>query len=380
MRGRPKVSLEKCVALLIITILVLPVAMAQSSGSVPGGGAVLTPTGEGYDSNTCYNCHSDSAKVKDTSAADQWKDSVHYKNDIGCERCHSASVPAGRLARFDAFGGSYRDDHIDLTLESGADYKAPSAFPIEGEAGEYSLAVRGGLSKQQSIAMCARCHGLTPLTPESPKNVFPDYLSSVHGQSVVVGGLGDPARVGKSEVDFEVTGEAGISGLHRLPQSTCNQNPKTTQPLKLIKIMLSRSAPARTAMQAVRWTEKFGIVNAVDTYQKTHHGRAAQFGVEGVPNCIDCHVASSGSHKILSKTNPQSDVHPDNVAKICANEDCHNVEFNVGSGSMHGKDRSNTIGNLINLFYWILIPSVVGFFALYIVLDFTLLMGKKGGK
>ncbi len=379
MRGRPKVSLKKCVALLIITILVLPVAMAQSSGSVPGGGAVLTPTGEGYDSNTCYNCHSDSAKVKDTSAADQWKDSVHYKNDIGCERCHSASVPAGRLARFDAFGGSYRDDHIDLTLESGADYKAPSAFPIEGEAGEYSLAVRGGLSKQQSIAMCARCHGLTPLTPESPKNVFPDYLSSVHGQSVVVGGLGDPARVGKSEVDFEVTGELGsavCTDCHN-PHATKSKDDPTSETYKdnVVKVCAGEDCHASGEV-----AEKFGIVNAVETYQKTHHGRAAQFGVEGVPNCIDCHVASSGSHKILSKTNPQSDVHPDNVAKICANEDCHNVEFNVGSGSMHGKDRSNTIGNLINLFYWILIPSVVGLFALYIILDFTLLMGKKGGK
>ncbi|GBE56971.1 hypothetical protein BMS3Bbin16_01186 [archaeon BMS3Bbin16] len=47
---------------------------------------------------------------------------------------------------------------------------------------------------------------------------------------------------------------------------------------------------------------------------------------------------------------------------------------------MHGKDLGTTISGLINLFYTILIPITVSFFALYIVLDFTLLIGKKGGE
>src|SRR3972149_1849072 len=195
MRGSRTVPLREYVLIYIIAILLLPIAMAQA-GEFGGGTAVLAPTS--LDSNKCFECHSDSSKVKDTSVAEKWKESVHYKNGIGCERCHSASVPAGRLSAFGDFGGSYRDDHVDLILEPGSEFKAPTAFDIEGKSGEYSNVVRMGLEKQKAVAMCARCHGLTPLTVESPKNVSQDYLQSVHGQSVVVKGLGVPEKVGES--------------------------------------------------------------------------------------------------------------------------------------------------------------------------------------
>ncbi|MFQ5975774.1 MAG: hypothetical protein ACE5J5_05635, partial [Candidatus Hydrothermarchaeales archaeon] len=86
------------------------------------------------------------------------------------------------------------------------------------------------------------------------------------------------------------------------------------------------------------------------------------------------------SHKILSQTDPESMTYPDNKGKICADGGCHGMELNVGKGSLHGKDRDTSIGNLIDLFYTIIIPVVVGFFALYVVLDFTLMVGKKGGE
>jgi hypothetical protein len=353
--------------------------MAQSGDSVAGGGAVLTPTGAGYDSNTCYECHKDSTKVEDTSAAEEWKDSVHFENDIGCERCHSASVPAGRLAAFDSFGGSYNDDHVDLILEADKAYTAPSAFEIEGKPTEYSFVVRGGLTKQQSTAMCARCHGLTPINPDEPKNVFQDYVTSVHGQSVVVGGLGDPEREGKAEVDFEATGEVGsavCTDCHSAHATKAKDDPTSMT----YKDNVPDVCGSEDCHSSDEVSEKFDIVNALESYEKTHHGKALKFGVEGVPNCNDCHAVGTSTHKILSSDNSEASTHPDNAPKICADEDCHGVEFNVGSGSLHGKDSDTTIGNIIDLFYTVLILGVVGFFAIYIILDLTLLVGKKGGE
>ncbi len=376
MRGKWTVPISLYILVFAMAALFLPLASAQSGSTVPGGGAVLAPTM--LEENTCYTCHNDAAKVEDTSAAENWVGSVHYDNNIGCERCHSASVPAGRLAVFDAFGGSYRDDHADMILEADIDYKSPESFENSDVAGEYSSVVRTGLVRQQSVAMCARCHGLTPLTPDSPKNVFPNYLASVHGQSVVVKGLGDPQRVGQTEVSFtEVTGaldSAVCTDCHDAHATTS----KTDSNSPTYKDNVPTLCGSEKCHASDEVAEKYGIVNAFETYEKHHHGKALKLGNQKSANCVDCH--GTEGHLILSADNPSSDTHPNNLAKTCAKEDCHGVQFNIGSGSLHGKDADTLIGNLIDLFYWILIPAVVGFFALYIVLDFTLLAGKKGGK
>ncbi len=367
MRGRTKNPIKRWILLIVIAIFM--VAMAQS------GSSVLSPTS--LDTDTCVDCHSDSSKVDDTSAADGWKDSVHDDNDITCDRCHSASVPTGRLAALDAFGGSYRDDHVDLILEEDESYKAPSAFEIEGSATDYSTVVRGGLEKQQATAMCARCHGLTPLNPDEPKDVFQDYISSAHGHSVVVLGLGDPEKVTDST---GLTDSAVCTDCHD-PHETMTGNEQfgddpesAAYKDNVMKLCITDACHASDEV-----SEKYGIANALKSYMETHHGKVRALGVEGVPGCLDCHKFES-AHKILAKTDPASSVHPDNVAEVCANEDCHGVEFNLGAGSMHGKDADTSIAGLIRLFYKILIPAVVVLFGLYVVLDFVLLVGKKGGK
>ncbi len=374
MRGSTKNPIRKWILLIVIAIFMI--AMAQS-GASQGGGAVLAPTGSEFESNTCVECHSDSSKVDDTTAADGWKDSVHAENDISCERCHSASVPAGRLAAFDAYGGSYRDDHVDLILEEDVSYKAPSAFAIEGSTTDYSTVVRGGLAKQQAVAMCARCHGLTPLNPDEPKDVFQDYISSAHGQSVVVKGLGDPERVSDATglIDSAVCTDCHDAHETMTADDQFGDDPESTAYKEnVLKLCTTDACHASDEV-----AEKYGISNSVTSYDETHHGKAKVLGVEGVPGCLDCHKVES-AHDILSSTDPASSVHPDKAAEVCADEDCHGVDFNIGGGSLHGKDADTTIGNLIRLFYIIVIPVVVVFFGLYVVLDFVLLLGKKGGE
>jgi cytochrome c553 len=371
MRGSTKVPLKKCMLLIVLATLIL----AAGSGPVSGS-AVLAPTGAGYDANTCVDCHSDSSKVDDISAASDWKDSVHYENNIGCERCHSASVPAGRLASFDAFGGSYRDDHVDLILEEETSYKSPSAFPVEGSTTDYSTVVQAGLERQQSVAICARCHGLTEIDPDAPKDVFQDYIQSAHGQSVVVRGLGDPSKVS----DYTgLTDAATCVDCHDPHATKAKDDPDSpTNEDNRFKLCISEDCHASDDVMA-----KYGLTNSKASYDETQHGLVATYGsaedAESVPGCLDCHKIEN-SHKILPASDPNSAMNVENIGETCASEDCHGVEFNLGTGSLHGKDKGTTIAGLINLFYTIVIPITVGFFALYILLDFTLLIGRKGGE
>jgi len=365
------VPLKKCVLLIVLATLIL------AAGSGPVSGAVLAPTGAGYDANLCVDCHSDSSKVDDTSAASDWMDSIHSENDIGCERCHSASVPSGRLAADDAFGGSYRDDHVDLILEEETSYKAPSAFEIEGSTTDYSTVVSVGLERQQSVAICARCHGLTEIDPDDPKDVFQDYIQSAHGQSVVVRGLGDPSKVS----DHTGLTDAAVCVDCHDPHATATKDDPDSPTHEDNRFELCITEACHGGDEV---TAKYGMSNSLTSYAETQHGVIAIYGsaddAESVPACADCHKNIESSHKIQPASDPDSPMNPANIAESCADTDCHGVELSLGAGSMHGKDADTTIAGLINLFYTIIIPPIVGFFALYILLDFTLLIGKKGGE
>jgi len=60
------------------------------------------------------------------------------------------------------------------------------------------------------------------------------------------------------------------------------------------------------------------------SYGETYHGKAAKFLDEKVPDCLDCHVVKGKSvHEMRGNDDPESAVHKDNKAKICATEDCH---------------------------------------------------------
>lgn len=120
---------------------------------------------------------------------------------------------------------------------------------------------------------------------------------------------------------------------------------------------------------------------AVKTYQESPHGKAAALGREGIPTCTDCHGQVDWMY-FLPQSDPRSPINPKNRAAICAREECHGIEVNnAAKGSMHGGDiysiGSISITGLINRFYKILIPLVLGFFTIFAVLDFTRKLGKR---
>jgi len=364
------------VVILFLCLLALVSAgYAQSNSISPftGSNSVVAPTN--LEANKCYDCHAKLENATLRNPATEWKEGEHYKNGITCERCHAAVVPAGRLDNYGDFGGSYRDDHIDIQLE--ADVKAPALFPVEGATGAYTYVVRKGLTKQQAIAVCARCHGLTPIDPANKnlENIFPKYKASAHGQSVMVGGAGDPDRIGKSEVAFIVTGETDAAVCTSCHETHANK--KASDPeSKVNKANLVATCGKCHGDEEL--AKKYEIANAYKTYLEHHHGIGYRLGSEKVPTCADCH---GGGHEILSVKDSASPTNPEKRAEVCSRKDCHGAEMSgAGSGSVHGNDATTLVGGLIKLFYSILIPGVVGFFAIYVVLDFTLLIGRKGGE
>lgn len=375
MKSRGRKSVVVTLFLCLLALVSAGYAQSNSISPFTGSNSVVAPTN--LEANKCYDCHVKLEDAKMSNPAKEWKEGEHFKNGITCERCHAAVVPAGRLDNYGEFGGSYRDDHMDIKLE--ADVKAPAAFPVEGALGEYTYVVRKGLTKQQAMAVCARCHGLTNIDPANKnlESIFLKYKASAHGQSVMVSGAGNTERVGKVEVEFEAKGlqEAAVCTDCHEPHA----NKKASDPASMVnRANLLNTCGSENCHGSDKIAEKYNIANAYATYIDTHHGKGYLLGSEKVPTCLECH---GGGHEILSQKNPESPTAPAKRVEVCSKTDCHGVTLSgAGSGSLHGKDADTLIGKLIKLFYSILIPVVVGFFAIYVVLDFTLLIGRKGGE
>ncbi len=372
--------LKAVVLLTILSLLANPV-YAQ-------GAAVLAPSAT-LDSDTCFDCHVKDSDAKLSDPAKDWEDSVHAETDVTCERCHSASVPVGRLAKFGEYGGSYRDDHVDVkfedyTMEQGPiskekealDYKAPSAYEVPDSAGEYTLVVRKGLSKAQIISMCARCHGSTPLDAENPKDVYADFRDDIHGASIMLS-QGDPGRMDALGLEASTGEDApGCTDCHDAHNTVALKDQGLQESINTCAgPVIGEGCHSSDAV-----AEKYELSNSYETYQNTHHGKALSFGVETVPGCSDCHK----SHGIVSADDSASPMSIENRADTCGQEDCHNAQLNVALGSMHFNDPISIAGvsasSLIDLFYSIVIPVVVGFFGLFVVTDFVSSITGRGGK
>jgi cytochrome b subunit of formate dehydrogenase len=66
------------------------------------------------------------------------------------------------------------------------------------------------------------------------------------------------------------------------------------------------------------------LPNAVASYLRSFHGRAALLGDESTADCLACHVPSgANAHLMLGPEDPLSSVHPGNVANSCRSLVCH---------------------------------------------------------
>lgn len=79
------------------------------------------------------------------------------------------------------------------------------------------------------------------------------------------------------------------------------------------------------------------LPNAVASFVRSFHGKAALLGDTTTANCISCHVgAGRNAHSMHGAEDPLSAVHPQNVADSCRSVDCHpGASKNLSVAAVH---------------------------------------------
>ena len=150
-------------------------------------------------------------------------------------------------------------------------------------------------------------------------------------------------------------------------------------------------------------------LDVVVSFEDTFHGQAIKFGSESVANCLKCHAPRElgfSPHRMVSRKDKRSPVHPDNKINVCRNPACHpgadqafaaggkvhpsgakGIMVKMSLGEMEGVDLESEevfqakVIMWIRLFYKILIALVVGGLALHRIPDLIAVRReiRKGG-
>lgn len=128
-------------------------------------------------------------------------------------------------------------------------------------------------------------------------------------------------------------------------------------------------APANLAQRvcgechgSVKLTERYGMTaNKLSTFQDSFHGLATRGGAVEAVNCASCH----GYHDVRTEADPESLVHPDNLARTCGQ--CHEgANERFAQGKVHVSiDRASeepVLYWIATLYTWGIVLIVGGMF------------------
>lgn len=347
---------------------------------------VVPNLGEGQ---SCRTCHADSPPAT---------------ADGGCKDCHSLLQGTLTLASGDELSLNVHADQIvgsvhgDRTIQGVAypalqcvdchnaeDYQFPHA-PVEtATAREYTLSKEAvcadcheGIfelnhTSVHAIALaegnldaasCVDCHGAHDIQPPNEprervsqtcgkchSTIHDEYVQSVHGA----------ALLGEQNPDVPVCSDC--HGAHDITDPTTAQ-------FRLQSPQLCAQCHADDALMA-----KYNISTDVfDTYVADFHGTTVTMFEKTAPDhptnsavCYDCH----GVHNILPATDENSQVLRENLLATC--RQCHpdaNANFpNAWMSHYEPSLQHYPAVYLIDLFYKVLVPAVVGGFVLFIGSD-----------
>jgi predicted CXXCH cytochrome family protein len=213
-------------------------------------------------------------------------------------------------------------------------------------------------------ATCADCHGNHNIQePDVPRERISQTCGQCHGEinELYSQSVHGAALLGEQNPDVPVCTDC--HGVHDI------ENP-TTAAFRANSPTLCAGCHADETMMA-----KYGISTEVfETYVADFHGTTVALFEKHSPDqptnkavCYDCH----GIHNILPVTDVNSRVIKQNLLATC--RECHpDATENFPSAWMSHYRPSlehNTLVYLVDLFYKILIPGVVGAFVLFIGTD-----------
>ncbi len=133
---------------------------------------------------------------------------------------------------------------------------------------------------------------------------------------------------------------AAASGLRNLSTAstdrcdTCHSTQIPVDTSFALAHVASRLEPARPTLEVAqvcavchsdpKVLAGSNLHDAVASYVRSFHAKAALLGDQTTASCLQCHVASGQTaHDMLGKADPQSAVHPQRVAESCRSTACH---------------------------------------------------------
>jgi predicted CXXCH cytochrome family protein len=305
--------------------------LTQYQGSVHG--ALLAKEPDNPYVPVCEDCHGVH------QMADATTPGFLAGSPLICAKCHSDPNVISRYGLSTDVVQDFRDGiHSQLQLKDPSIH-TPVCSECHGVHDVKSL--RG--SMKVSSETCSGCH----------TEIFAQYKSGVHGDALINGNNPD------------VPGCTSCHGAHKMPDPTTPQF-RIGEP-----DLCARCHSDATMMN------KYGLSSAVyTTYKAEFHGMTVELYQTKWANtgiycytavCTDCH----GTHEILSHKNPASTVAPANLINVCRK--CHpeaRPQFASAWVGHYRVSRDNSpLTYYVNLFYWILIPTVLGGMVLFIFTD-----------
>lgn len=245
-----------------------PASPSDQPSDLPSPGASLSDAPQ----DTCYTCHT---AIDNTQhdIAQQWKDSVHGQNGIGCANCH---------------GGDSTSDEVGVAMSAAAGYI-------------------GKLDRTTSVGVCGNCHADVERMRQYqlPTDQLVKYRASVHGRRLL------------TAKDTRVAICVDCHGVHDVKKAS--DPTAAVYPLNVPKLCASCHADARLM-------EPYGIpTNQFEVYQASVHGKALLLNQDlRAPTCASCH----GSHDAKP---PQSS----QVVDVCGK--CHTATQALYEQSRHSR-------------------------------------------
>jgi len=313
----------------------------------------------------CTVCHED--------VVAEWKHSVHGDSRMSghdeapeCANCHGAvhtllpgSDPDSPL-HHDQIAQTCGVCHANPEMV--AKFGIPMVKPLEAyEASVHGRQVAGG----GDAATCSDCHGTHDIHgANDPRSLVfhqrvPETCGSCH-EAIA------------EAYEASVHGRAAAHGVREAPVCTdCHGEHRILSPSEHGSPVYATNVPKMTCGRChgdIRIAEKFGIsADQVSAYDDSYHGLASRAGVTTVANCGSCH----GVHDILPSTDPNSHIHPDNLAATCGH--CHpGVGDLVAQGPVHvlRTERQHVAVYFIREIYIWMIWITIGGMLLHNFLDF----------
>jgi cytochrome b subunit of formate dehydrogenase len=305
--------------------------IAEQAVSVHGADGTQRFTGAELPS--CTSCHGD---VHTMTVASEPTSPVHEsRQGETCGVCHGSgqSAPPGvrTIRPIEAYTASVHAAAVSNGVHGASCsdcHSSHSPLPATDPA--------SSIHRSNVSATCGACHA----------EITAQFDTSIHGLAVTAGVQDSPVCT-------------GCHGEHRILAVGTEGSP-----VSATNIPIQVCGPCHSDL---RLGEKYGLpANQVPSYEDSFHGLAARGGVQRVANCASCH----GVHHILPSSDPESYIHPDNLASTCGK--CHagaGSQFSIGPVHVLADQTPNVVAHWIRAIYIPLIWVTVLGMLLHNLLD-----------